>query len=219
VCLPRKPAGSHTHVSVLACSHCARVANGPTSKRSGGCPTCAPSVNSSTTRKYFVIFLLRTSRAPHSPPFSHSRWVSRCLLDSTRLIACARTWSSSRHTPSDLGRFEPIANRLPDRQSFPIARVCHTRQTSNLPDVNHSLTIPGQAADLGSRPSDTQRAPALPTHPLGLSPLRPGLASDSIRWSYLKRRHAGKGGRGNVSAAATAERRALSLARHGMLGS
>ena len=80
VCLPRKPDGSHPHGSVLACSHCARVANGPTSKRSGGCPTCAPSVNSSTTRKYFVIFLLRTSRSPHSPPFSHSRWVSRCLL-------------------------------------------------------------------------------------------------------------------------------------------
>jgi hypothetical protein len=60
------PDGSHTHGSVLACSHCAGVANGPTSMRSGGCPTCAPSVNSSTTRKYFVIscFALVGARGP-----------------------------------------------------------------------------------------------------------------------------------------------------------
>ena len=66
VCLPRKPDGSHTHGSVLACSHCAGVANGPTSMRSGGCPTCAPSVNSSTTRKYFVksCFALVGARGP-----------------------------------------------------------------------------------------------------------------------------------------------------------
>jgi hypothetical protein len=43
----------------LACSH-SRVANGPTSMRFGACPTCAPSVNSSTTRKYFVNFALRS---------------------------------------------------------------------------------------------------------------------------------------------------------------